>query len=556
MQFCPWEPAKYLIYSSNIPTLFFYSHIPVIIIALLIGYFIFTKGDKSPGRIILFLITILFSVWCLFDLILWATNNPSTTMLFWSLQVIVEPLIYLLCVYFTYLFIYKKDVDFSVKLLAAILFSPFIIFLPTHFTVLGVSLADCTAIEGPVSLYYSYIFEIISVIIILEIFIRAYKKTEDILQRREIRDFGIGIIVFLLAFSWGNLIGSFTDNWTLAQAGLVGMPIFFAFLAYISVKFKAFHLKMVGVDVLVFCLGFLVLSMSFVKNIQNVRLIVAFTLLFILVLGRILIRSVKNEIKQRERLEQLRVRLEEANGNLEEANEKLEGLDKLKTEFLSLASHQLRSPLTAIKGYTSMMLEGDFGELNPKAKEAIDRVFQSSKNLTIVVEDLLNVSKIESGGMKYEMAPFSLVEVVRDMVKDFSITADKKGLKMSFTSDSEADCMTNGDKEKIRQVVLNLIDNSVKYTKEGSIDVSVKKVGAKVLFACKDTGMGMTKEIKDTLFQKFARGEGARMNTSGSGLGLYLAKEIVEGHKGRVWVESDGPNKGSTFFMELDAVKV
>ena len=240
---------------------------------------------------------------------------------------------------------------------------------------------------------------------------------------------------------------------------------------------------------------------------------------------------------------------------LGDANEKLKSLDKLKTEFLSLASHQLRSPLTAIKGYASMVLEGSYGEINPQAKEAIDRIFQSSNNLAIVVEDLLNVSKIEQGGMKYEMAPFNLSEMVSNMAKDLSITASKKNLSLTCSIDDGEDSMVNGDKEKLRQVVLNFIDNAIKYTKEGSIVTSVKHVGDKVIFAVKDTGMGMTPEIKETLFQKFARGDGARMNTSGSGLGLYLAKEIVAAHHGRVWVDSDGPNLGSTFSVELDAVK-
>jgi signal transduction histidine kinase len=240
---------------------------------------------------------------------------------------------------------------------------------------------------------------------------------------------------------------------------------------------------------------------------------------------------------------------------LQDANEKLKGLDKLKTEFLSLASHQLRSPLTAIKGYTSMLLDGDFGEINPKAREAIDRVFQSSNNLVVVVEDLLNVSKIESGGMKYTMEPFNLIEISKSTTEDLSITAAKRGLKMTFESNDGEDCTVNGDKEKLRQVVLNFIDNSIKYTKEGTIVVSVKRDSDKVVFAVKDTGMGMTPEIKASLFQKFARGEGARMNTSGSGLGLYLAKEIVEAHKGTVNVDSDGPGKGSVFSMTLDAIK-
>lgn len=555
MLFCPWEKALYFVYSSNIPTLFFYSHIPAIIVALFLGIFILRKGNKSPISIMLFSITILFSVWCFFDLILWATNNPSDTMFFWSLQVLIEPLIYAVCIYLSYLFIKGKDMLFSGKLLMTVLLLPFIIFLSNKLTLVGVNLSDCTGAEGPVSLYYSYIYEIISVVVILEMFVSTYRKTIETSRKKEITYFIIGMIMFLLAFSWGNLIGSFTENWTLAQAGLIGMPIFFGFLAYISVKFKTFNLKILGAQILVFALGLLVISMSFVRTLQNIQIIIFFTFIMVVILGYQLIRGVKTEVKQRERLEVLRLKLEETNIKLEDANDKLEDLDKLKTEFLSLASHQLRSPLTAIKGYTSMVLEGDFGELNDKAKEAIERVFQSTMNLTKVVEDLLNVSKIEQGGMKFVMEPFSLVEIARDMSKDLSISAEKKNIKLNFESDKDEDCMVNGDKEKLRQVVLNLIDNSIKYTKEGSVNVSVKKVVDKVVFSVKDTGMGMTPEIKATLFQKFSRGEGSRMNTGGSGLGLYLAKEIMEAHKGTIDVDSEGMGKGSNFHFELDVLK-
>lgn len=251
-----------------------------------------------------------------------------------------------------------------------------------------------------------------------------------------------------------------------------------------------------------------------------------------------------------------KMRLEDSNLKLEDANEKLKGLDKLKTEFLSLASHQLRSPLTAIKGYTSMLMTGDFGEINDKQKETIGRVFESTNHLTKVVEDLLNVSKIEQGGMKYTMAPFDLEKAAKDLATDLSITAENRGLKMAFETDNKPPYMVNGDMEKIRQVILNLLDNSIKYTKEGSVNVKLSKDDEvnKIVLSVADTGMGIPTVIKETLFQKFARGEGAKMNTSGSGLGLYLAKTIISAHKGRVWAESEGEGKGSTFFLELDAV--
>lgn len=242
------------------------------------------------------------------------------------------------------------------------------------------------------------------------------------------------------------------------------------------------------------------------------------------------------------------------NGELQGANEKLKGLDKLKSEFLSLASHQIRSPLTAIKGYSSMVVAGDFGPIGDKAKEAVDRIFKSSQSLTLMVEDFLNVSKIEQGGMKYEKVNFDFAAVAKTMAGDLLVTAEGKGLKMTYTQD-EGNHTVFGDREKIRQVVLNFIDNSIKYTKTGSVEVSVKNTGGKILFAVKDTGMGMTDEIKDKLFQKFSRGEGGKVNTTGSGLGLYLAKEIISAHEGKVWVESPGLNLGSTFFVELAEAK-
>ncbi len=239
---------------------------------------------------------------------------------------------------------------------------------------------------------------------------------------------------------------------------------------------------------------------------------------------------------------------------LKTLNEKLRSLDKLKTEFLSLASHQLRSPLTAIKGYTSMLLEGSFGQVTPDQKEAIDRVFQSSSHLAKVVEDLLNVSKIEQGGLKYEMAPFDFEKISHDLATDLSVTAEKKGLKLNFVSDGKTH-MVNGDMEKIRQVILNIIDNAIKYTEKGSITVAINRDEERNMEALSvtDTGMGISADEKEVLFQKFSRGEGGKTNTSGSGLGLYLAKQISEAHGGHISIDSPGVGKGSTFTIELKA---
>jgi signal transduction histidine kinase len=310
-------------------------------------------------------------------------------------------------------------------------------------------------------------------------------------------------------------------------------------------------------QVLVFALWFLIMAHNLIyTKVENKDLLLCSALLFeLFFLGILLIKSVRKEVEQRERLENLRLRLEESNLNLGIANDKLEDLSKLKSEFVSLASHQLRSPLTAIKGYASMLVQGDYGEINIEAKEAIDKIMQSSKNLSFVVEDLLNVSKIEQGGMKYEMTQFDFTELVKDTVENLSITAKQKNLLLINNIPKESKYIINGDKEKLRQVLINLIDNSIKYTPTGQIEVSLSENNNKITLKIKDTGVGIDEKIIKTLFEKFSRGEGGRLNSSGSGLGLYLAKEIIEAHHGRIWVESEGKGKGSTFFVEMTQVE-
>jgi len=309
-QFCPWEQAQYFIYSDNIPTLFFYSHIPAIIIALLVGFLVFYKSNKSGVGVTLLLITLLFSIWSIFDLILWATNRPDIVMFFWSLQILIEPLIYLLGFYLTYLFITNKDLGFKAKLLGLALYSPIVFLLPSAYNLVGVELVYCTAIEGVVAQYFTYIVELVFIISIFVLTDREYRK--NISRKREILTFGLGVVAFLLAFSWGNLIGSFTDNWTLAQFGLIGMPIFVAFLAYLIVKFHTFNIKLIATQVLMVSLWFLVLGILFIRNINNVRVVTLFTLFLVTVVGYLLVKSVKKEIERKEELAKLNIELQDS----------------------------------------------------------------------------------------------------------------------------------------------------------------------------------------------------------------------------------------------------
>lgn len=241
---------------------------------------------------------------------------------------------------------------------------------------------------------------------------------------------------------------------------------------------------------------------------------------------------------------------------LRTANKRLKELDKAKSEFISLASHQLRTPLTAIKGYISMILEGMWGKLDIEQEEKLKRVFISTERLINLVEDLLMVSRIESGRLEFNYQKVSLEPIIESLAREFEHTIKINGLYLNFKKPDKPLSMISADQLKIRQVFQNLIDNAIHYTKKGGITISVKEANKKIIISVQDTGIGISVKEYPLLFKKFSRAAGAvKMFTDGTGLGLYLCAKIVKGHKGRVWAESEGKGKGSTFFVELPVGK-
>jgi len=252
--------------------------------------------------------------------------------------------------------------------------------------------------------------------------------------------------------------------------------------------------------------------------------------------------------------QKLKDEVEKATRDLRQANEKLKRLDAAKSEFISIASHQLRTPLTVIKGYISMILEGSFGRISATQKQALDKVYESSERLIQLIENLLNISRIESGRLQYTFEPTDLAALVKDVVDDLKSVAKKKGLRFTYNAPQKQLPKLQMDEEKMRQVVMNMIDNSIKYTKKGSVTVSLKQEYGRIKFCVQDTGIGISQEQKENLFKKFSRGSGPSLiHTEGTGLGLYVAKQIVEAHKGRIWAESRGENQGSCFCFSFKA---
>jgi signal transduction histidine kinase len=243
----------------------------------------------------------------------------------------------------------------------------------------------------------------------------------------------------------------------------------------------------------------------------------------------------------------LQQRVNDATRELRKTNEKLKQLDEAKDEFISMASHQLRTPLTSVKGYVSMVLEGDAGKINEQQSQLLNQAFTSSQRMVYLIADLLNVSRLRTGKFVIENKPTFLPDLVEGEVGQLVETAKARGLELTFAKPAEFPTLSL-DETKIRQVVMNFVDNAIYYTPSGGhirveLEAGDKSVECRVV----DDGLGVPKSEQHHLFTKFYRAANARRaRPDGTGLGLYMAKKVVVAQGGAI-IFSSQEGKGSTF---------
>mgnify|MGYP002844058845 CR=1 FL=1 len=247
----------------------------------------------------------------------------------------------------------------------------------------------------------------------------------------------------------------------------------------------------------------------------------------------------------------LEQRIERATKELRASNAQLQRLDEAKDEFISMASHQLRTPLTSIKGYISMLMEGDVGPVSNEQKHLLREAFISSERMVRLISDFLNVSRLQTGKFVIDRRPVDLARLVKHELESLEPSAAARGLKFSYKPPKSLPKLTI-DENKIQQVVMNFSDNALYYSKEKTvIKVSLKKVGDTIEFRVMDKGIGVPKAQQSHLFNKFFRATNARQQRpDGTGVGLFLAKKVIDAHGGEIIFESV-EGKGSTFGFRL-----
>jgi signal transduction histidine kinase len=336
-----------------------------------------------------------------------------------------------------------------------------------------------------------------------------------------------------------------------AWTGPIALLVVVVAIAYGIIKLNLLNVKVITTEI--FAVFLTLVSLIEIFLYDSTSELIFRIIIFLITLGFaiLLIRSVLREVHRREQMEKLTKELKKAGRDLKKANKELKRLDNAKSEFLSIASHQLRTPLTVIKGYVSMMQEGSFGKVPKLIGQNLDKVYISTERLISLVESLLNISRIESGRLEFDVKPVDLTSVVSSIVEGFQKKARDKKLKLEFLPDENLPKAAI-DEQKIKEVISNIIDNSVKYTEKGSITVGLHQESQSIVFSCQDTGIGVLPEDLPRLFEKFVRGKGMmQVYTEGTGLGMYFARMVVENMGGRIWAESPGKNKGSKFSFSV-----
>jgi signal transduction histidine kinase len=254
------------------------------------------------------------------------------------------------------------------------------------------------------------------------------------------------------------------------------------------------------------------------------------------------------ELKVQERTQELATALSE----LDEKSRELEAASRHKSEFLANMSHELRTPLNAILGFSQVLRERLFGDVNEKQEEYLDDILTSANHLLALINDILDLSKVEAGQVELELAPFSLKEALERGIVMVRERATKDGVEVALTALPDVDVIT-GDERRIRQVIFNLLSNAVKFTPAGgAVDVSAAQLNGEVRVSVADTGPGIAAKDHERIFEEFQQTEAGAEQGEGTGLGLALSKQLVELHGGRIWVDSK-LGHGSTFVFTLPA---
>lgn len=524
-------------------TIAYYSHLVPVVLGMFLSTYALFKTKFSKLAIVFFAFTLGFSLWLINDLVLWVVPNYDLFYMFWSWIDFVDIVFFVLGAYFFGL-LARGNVSLVEKGIYVLLCVPLFIATITGYSVFEFNQPVCEALENDLLTNYRLLAEAAAVVMMLVSFGLAWPKS-DKKKRIQMSVMLFALLLFFAVFAGTAYLSSITYVYEINLYGLFVLPLFLIILTFAITDLQLFQFRFVGTQILAYVLIIMVGSQLLFIQDSTSRTLSLVTLAVSLFLGILLIENAKREAQARLRIETLATELSGANDHLKE-------LDHMKDEFLSIASHQLRAPIAAVRGYVANVLDGTYGKVPKQLQPPLATVSEATRLMASSIEDYLNISRIEQGRMKYEKSTFDVSDLVKTVVSELTPVAETKSLKLTATTPEKI--TISADVGKVKQVFTNLIDNAIKYTPAGEITVIAEEIQTPRVarITIKDSGVGIDANEIDQLFEKFTRARGAnKVNTTGTGLGLYVAKQLVEGNGGKVSVTSPGKGQGSSFIVEL-----
>ncbi|MEK7625464.1 MAG: ATP-binding protein [Patescibacteria group bacterium] len=516
-----------------------YSFLPLVgsLLVFILGLFVWLTKTKDWLHIIFFLYNFTISIWLFGTFMLFNSTNDIDA-LYWDRFIYIG-------VVFIPIFLYHFGLIYcEIKNQDKLLIPGYIL----AFIFLPLSQLSDNFVSGlykypwgvhSIARFYHHLFLVYFLFYFIIFFanlIIRYKGSIGVL-RTQVKYFLIGEGVL-------NLIGP------LAFLPAYGVPIypviflsaipFAGILTYVIIEYRALDIRTIATEVVVSFLNVLAIGQIFFsRNNTEVGLRIVFWL-SIFAVSIFLVRSVRKEVERREEIAKLADSLEVANLQLKE-------LDKQKTDFLSIAAHQLRTPISIASGYLELLNDGAYGRCTDDTKQIFRNMDESNGRLIKLIDSFLDITRLEQGRTKYDFAEHDLSVMVDGVVKEFEMRAKQKGLTLAWQPAANFP-KAIFDEEKIRHVVFNFIDNAIKYSETGTIKVEVFQDGDGVAARVRDNGIGFNKIDEANFFQKFYRGDNVRgTNVNGTGLGLFVCAKFIESHHGKFWAHSDGLGRGSEF---------
>jgi len=518
----------------------------VIVSNILISYAVYRNDRKSVTNIVFVALATVTSIWLVVAYISTNTTSPELY-LFWSRVTIFFATAQAFSFFLLAHVIPKNKLEHASVSLKLVFFCTFLVMIlsltPAVFSGVNHVEGSSTLSVGWGIPFFVGLTSFLSIGAIVLLF-RKIKRAEGVEKRQlELMMLGILLMLGLIISTIMIPIVFFNNDGFLPFAPLYTF-VYLGASAIAIMKYKLFNLKVVATEALVTILLLVLLLQAFLSESREE--IIAKLLFAILAggLGILVVKSVYREVEEKKKVAHLA-------SSLEKANLRLTELDRQKTEFLSIASHQLRTPLSIIKGYLELIKDGAYGKISKKAKNILTEMDQSNERLVKLVDEFLDISRIEQGRTKYSFKKVNLGDLVDSVVEEIKDRARSRRISIVWDR-SDDPCEAVVDEERIRHVIFNFVDNATKYTEGGWIKVSLEKKDGGYQFKTVDSGIGFEKEDEANFFTKFFRGRNVEhTNVNGTGLGLYVCKKFIDAHRGTVQAKSEGLGKGSEFSFWL-----